>query len=49
MSNIDIDGFPALELDNLIKLKKIKKINDFQMINYLKNGSTNIDFFTCHL
>ena len=37
MSNIDIDGFPALELDNLIQLKKIKKMNDFQMINYQKN------------
>jgi len=29
MSNIDIDSFPALELDNLINLKKMKKINDF--------------------
>ena len=36
MSNIDIDGFPALELDNLIKLRKIKKMNDFQMVNYQK-------------
>ena len=44
MSNIDIDGFPALELDNLIKLKKIKKINDFQMINYLKKYMIDTTF-----
>ena len=36
MSNIDLDGFPALELDNLQKLRKIKRMNDFQMINYQK-------------
>ena len=28
MSNIDIDGFPALELDNLINLRKMNKINE---------------------
>ena len=44
MSNIDIDGFPALELDNLIKLKKIKKINDFQMINYQKKYMIDTTF-----
>ena len=44
MSDIDIDGFPALELDNLIKLKKIKKINDFQMINYLKKYMIDTTF-----
>ena len=44
MSNIDIDGFPALELDNLIQLKKIKKINDFQMINYLKKYMIDTTF-----
>ncbi len=36
MSNIDIDGFPALELENLQKLQKRKKMNDFEMTNYLK-------------
>ena len=44
MSNIDIDGFPALELDNLINLKKMKKINDFQMINYLKKYMIDTTF-----
>lgn len=44
MSNIDIDGFPALELDNLINLKKMKKINDFQMINYLKKYMMDTTF-----
>ena len=29
MSNIDINGFPALELENLQKLQKRKKMNDF--------------------
>ena len=36
MSNIDIDGFPSLELENLIKLKDKKKLNDFKMVNFLK-------------
>ena len=44
MSKIDIDGFPALELDNLINLKKMKKINDFQMINYLKKYMIDTTF-----
>ena len=44
MSNIDIDGFPALELDNLIQLKKIKKMNDFQMINYQKKYMIDTTF-----
>ena len=44
MSNIDIDGFPALELDNLIRLKKIKKMNDFQMVNYQKKYMLDTTF-----
>jgi len=44
MSNIDIDGFPALELDNLIKLKKLKKISDFQMVNYQKKYMIDTTF-----
>ena len=34
MSNIEEDGFPALEMNNLLNLRKIKKLNDFQMVNY---------------
>ena len=44
MSNIDIDGFPALELDNLIKLKKIKQMNDFQMVNFQKKYMIDTTF-----
>ncbi len=44
MSNIDVDGFPALELSNLIKLKKIKRMNDFQMVNYQKKYMLDTSF-----
>ena len=44
MSNIAIDDFPALELNNLINLKKIKKINDFQMVNYQKKYMLDTSF-----
>ena len=44
MSNIDADGFPSLELNNLIKLKKIKRMNDFQMVNYQKKYMLDTTF-----
>ncbi|SVD76601.1 uncharacterized protein METZ01_LOCUS429455, partial [marine metagenome] len=44
MSNIEVDGFPSLELDNLIKLKKFKKLNDFQMVNYQKKYMLDTSF-----
>ncbi|SVE57872.1 uncharacterized protein METZ01_LOCUS510726, partial [marine metagenome] len=44
MSNIEVDGFPSLELDNLIKLKKYKKLNDFQMVNYQKKYMLDTSF-----
>ena len=44
MCNIDIDGFPALELDNLIKLKKIKQMNDFLMVNFQKKYMIDTTF-----
>ena len=44
MSIIDKEGFPALELDNLVKLNKIKKMNDFQMINFQKKYMIDTTF-----
>ena len=44
MGDIDLDGFPALELDNLIRLKSKKKLNDFQMINFLKKYMLDTSF-----
>ncbi len=36
MAKIDLDGFPSLELDNLLSLRRFNKMNDFQMVNYFK-------------
>ena len=44
MSNINIDGFPALELENLIKLRKLKRMNDFEMVNYQKKFMIDTSF-----
>ena len=44
MSNIDIDGFPSLELDSLLKLEKFKKMNDFEMINFQKKYMLDTSF-----
>jgi len=44
MSDIDADGFPCLELDNLQKLKKYKKITDFEMINFQKKFMVDTSF-----
>ena len=44
MSNITPSDFPSLELKNLLKLKKMKKINDFQMLNYQKKYMVDTSF-----
>jgi len=44
MSDIDKDGFPALELNNLLKLRKKKKLNDFQMVNFQKKFMLDTTF-----
>ncbi len=44
MKYIDEKGFPALELTNLLKLKDLKKINDFEMINFQKKYMVNTNF-----
>ncbi|PPR47093.1 MAG: Dihydroanticapsin 7-dehydrogenase [Alphaproteobacteria bacterium MarineAlpha5_Bin9] len=44
MKDIGIEGFPALELDNLINLKKLNKINDYQMINFQKKFMVDTNF-----
>ena len=41
MSNIEEDGFPALEMDNLLQLKKLKKLDDFDMVNHIKEMILN--------
>ncbi len=46
MANIDSDGFAALEINNLNKLKKYSKIDDYSMINFQRKfmvDTTNLN------
>ena len=44
MSNIEEDGFPSLELNNLLELEKLSKLNDFQMVNYQRKYMLDTSF-----
>ena len=44
MSNIEEDGFPALEMNNLLNLRKLKKLDDFQMVNYQRKYMIDTSF-----
>ena len=44
MSNIEEDGFPALEMENLLQLKKLKKLDDFDMVNYQRKYMLDTSF-----
>ncbi len=41
MSDLDENGMPGLEMDPLIKLLNIKKLNDSDMVNYLRKNLLN--------
>ncbi len=44
MSNIEEDGFPVLEMNNLLNLRKLKKLDDFQMVNYQRKYMLDTSF-----
>ena len=44
MSIIEDDGFPALEMNNLMKLKNLNKLGDFQMVNHQRKYMIDTSF-----
>ena len=41
MSNLSFEGMPGLKLKPLVKTLKLKKMNDTNMVNYLRNNLIN--------
>ncbi len=44
MGNIEEDGFPALEMRNLLNMRKLNKLDDFQMVNYQRKYMLDTSF-----
>ena len=44
MGDIEEDGFPALEMENLLKMRVLKKLDDFQMVNYQRKYMLDTSF-----
>ena len=44
MGDIEEDGFPALEMENLLKMRILKKLDDFQMVNYQRKYMLDTSF-----
>lgn len=44
MGNIEEDGFPALEMHNLLKMRILPKLDDFQMVNYQRKFMLDTTF-----
>ena len=44
MGNIVEDGFPALEMRNLLKMRNLNKLDDFQMVNYQRKYMLDTTF-----
>ena len=44
MGDIEEDGFPALEMENLLKMRILKKLDDFQMVNYKRKYMLDTSF-----
>ena len=44
MGNIEEDGFPALEMKNLLKMRNLLKLDDFQMVNYQRKFMLDTTF-----
>ena len=44
MGNIEEDGFPALEMRNLLGMRKLQKLDDFQMVNYQRKYMLDTSF-----
>ncbi len=44
MGDIEEDGFPALEMNNLLKMRKLSKLDDFQMVNYQRKYMLDTTF-----
>ena len=44
MGNIEEDGFPALEMKNLLSMRKLIELDDFQMVNYQRKYMLDTSF-----
>ena len=44
MGNIEEDGFPALEMKNLLGMRKLTELDDFQMVNYQRKYMLDTSF-----
>ena len=44
MGNIEEDGFPALEMKNLLNMRSLKELDDFQMVNYQRKYMLDTSF-----
>ena len=44
MGDIEEDGFPALEMENLLKMRTLKNLDDFQMVNYQRKYMLDTSF-----
>ena len=44
MGNIEEDGFPALEMKNLLAMRKLIELDDFQMVNYQRKYMLDTSF-----
>ena len=44
MGNIEEDGFPALEMKNLLGMRKLIELDDFQMVNYQRKYMLDTSF-----
>ena len=44
MGDIEEDGFPALEMENLLKMRTLKSLDDFQMVNYQRKYMLDTSF-----
>ena len=44
MGNIEEDGFPALEMKNLLGMRKLVELDDFQMVNYQRKYMLDTSF-----
>ena len=44
MGNIEEDGFPALEMKNLLNMQSLKELDDFQMVNYQRKYMLDTSF-----
>ncbi len=44
MGNIEEDGFPALEMRNLLSMRNLNKLDDFQMVNYQRKYMLDTSF-----